>query len=91
MKKFVVVLLAVTSLATGSMAVYADSPYPDEGQWNRGVGITGSYSDYFHHNKTHSATVSKGSSIDSHKTGGNTWAKSRLTTWSGCSFFWNIF
>ena len=28
------------------------------GQWNYGVGITGSYSDYMHGQKIHTATVS---------------------------------
>ena len=61
------------------------------GTWNYGVGVTGSYSDYYHGSKTHSSTVQKGDSVDSHRVGSGSWAKSRLTIYSGCSFYWNVY
>jgi len=91
MKRFVVLLLACATIANSALIVSAATSYPDGGTWNYGVGITGSYSDYLHNTKEHSATVKKGSEVDSHKVGATKWAKSRLTIYSGCNFYYNFY
>ncbi|PQF22952.1 lactococcin 972 family bacteriocin [Enterococcus mundtii] len=76
MKKIVVCTLSLIVLATG-------------GTWNYGVGITGSYSDYFHGTKRHSATVKKGSDESYQAQGAGVWTKARLGAYSGCNFYYN--
>lgn len=88
MKKIVVCTLSLIVLATGGIAASAATEYPDGGTWNYGVGITGSYSDYFHGTKRHSATVKKGSDESYQAQGAGVWAKARLGAYSGCNFYY---
>ncbi|EGO5014717.1 lactococcin 972 family bacteriocin [Enterococcus faecalis] len=90
MKKIVVFALSLIVLATGGASVVqAATEYPDGGTWNYGVGATGSYSDYLHNTKAHSATVSKGDDKSSQSAKKGSWAKARLTIYSGCNFYYN--
>lgn len=61
------------------------------GVWNYGVAAIGSYSNYNHPTKIHSATVQKGNRLDSQKKGAKYWAKASLFIFSGCEFFWNTY
>ncbi|MDR2464742.1 MAG: lactococcin 972 family bacteriocin [Streptococcaceae bacterium] len=88
MRKKVVLFYALTLLSTQATVLAAEVA---GGTWNCGVGLTGSYSDYYHSKKTHSSSVTKGSQIDSHKVGNGKWAKSRLTIFSGCNFYYNVY
>lgn len=61
------------------------------GTWNYGVGLTGSYSDYYHGNRVHTAATTHKDSPSSYgKADPGYWAKSRLTKLSGCSYYWNV-
>lgn len=83
-------MLSLIVLATGGASVVqAATEYPDGGTWNYGVGATGSYSDYLHNTKTHTATVSKGNDKSHSQKGPREWAKARLTIYSGCNFYYN--
>lgn len=94
MKKgfMVPVITTLMALNIGSATVSAKgyTKYPAGGRWNYGTGVTGSYSDYYHAKKTHSASVVKGAKMDKARAGKGAWAKSRLTIYSGCSFYYDV-
>lgn len=57
MRKLVCTIMILFTCFSGSV-VLATTVYPAVGgQWNYGVGITGSYSDYMHGQKIHTATI----------------------------------
>lgn len=89
MKKLVISTLSLIVLITGGITVSAATEYPDGGTWNYGVGATGSYSDYLHNSKQHSATVTKGRQRSYSEQPPTKWAKARLFEYSGCEFFYN--
>ncbi|MDR1473286.1 MAG: lactococcin 972 family bacteriocin [Lactobacillales bacterium] len=92
MKKFVILALSSFVLSTTGVVVNAGTwEYPCGGEWHYGVGATGSFSDYRHGSKEHSATVTYGSEKDHSRVSAGSWAKARLTRYHGCEFFYNVF
>jgi lactococcin 972 family bacteriocin len=90
MKKVVLLSYLVLTLGAG-IGAKAATQYPSAGgTWNFGVEATGSYSDYFHGSRTHSATVSKGTKASRAQAGRGAWARGRLWEFSGCNFYYNV-
>lgn len=91
MRKLVCAIMIMFTCFSGT-TVLAATEYPAVGgQWNYGVGITGSYSDYMHGQRIHTATVTHPNSSPSMaRAPANSWAKARLTIYSGCSFFYGV-
>ena len=60
---------------TNALAVWVDG-----GQWNYGVGWTGTfgYSDYLHSTRSHTATVKDGGRISKDREDPEVWAKASL-------------
>ena len=60
---------------TNALAVWVDG-----GQWNYGVGWTGTfgYSDYLHSTRSHTATVKHGGRISKDREDPEVWAKAAL-------------
>lgn len=91
MRKLVCTIMILFTCFSGSV-VLATTVYPAVGgQWNYGVGITGSYSDYMHGQKIHTATVSHPEATPSMaRAPANSWAQARLTKYSSCSFYYGV-
>lgn len=89
MKKFVVITELLMILAT-TVVVSAAREYPCGGEWHYGVGATGSFSDYYHDGRDHTATVKHGADYDKGEASKGYWAKARLTRYHGCSFYYNV-
>ena len=69
-------LMVCSILATtNALAVWVDG-----GQWNYGVGWTGTfgYSDYLHSTRSHTATVKHGGRISKDREDPEVWAKASL-------------
>ena len=69
-------LMVCSILATtNALAVWVDG-----GQWNYGVGWTGTfgYSDYLHSTRSHTATVKHGGRISKDREDPEVWAKAAL-------------
>jgi lactococcin 972 family bacteriocin len=91
MKKFIVLALSLFVLSTTGVVVNAGTwAYPSGGEWHYGVGATGSFSDYRHGSKDHSATVKNGNDYDKGEASAGHWAKARLFCFHGCEFFYNV-
>jgi lactococcin 972 family bacteriocin len=92
MKRVVILAWSLFILSTTGAVVNAGTwAYPDGGKWHYGVGATGSFSDYYHESKKHSATVTRDGDKDYSEMGAGDWAKARLTRYyHGCEFFYNI-
>lgn len=70
--------------------INAATAYPDGGTWNYGVGVTGSYSDYYHPSKYHCATVvAPDDTSDQSCAPKKQWAKARLLVYSGYEFYYS--
>jgi len=81
MKKLVKIGVA-TVMACGLLATTnALAVWVDGGQWNYGVGWTGTfgYSDYLHPTRSHTATVRHGGRISKDRQGPRVWAQASLT------------
>lgn len=91
-KKVILTFAMLLGLSGGAIGVSAASVSVGGGTWNYGVGITGSYSDYYHPSKTHTASVhsSGGGQKDTDRAYAGQWAKARVSVWDGCSFYWNV-
>lgn len=90
MKKKIMALFC-TLFALSVITVGVGAVSTGGGTWNYGVGVTGSYSDYLHPTRVHTATVKRSDMKPSMaRASYGEWAKARLTSWSGCQFFWNV-
>lgn len=90
MKKLVIAFLSSIVFLTTAFVADGAVEYPAGGEWKYGVGVTGSYSNYLHNTRRHSATVKKGSKEDYEAKSAKEWAKARLFEYSGCEFFYNV-
>lgn len=90
-KKFIMpIITGIVALGIGGQAVSAASVSKAGGTWNYGVGVTGSFSDYYHASRAHTATTKKGTKIDKAGNPAGKWAKSRLLVYSGCNFYYGF-
>lgn len=91
-KKVILTYSMLLALSAGIVSASAASVNAGGGTWNYGTGITGSYSDYYHPYKTHTASVhsSGGGQKDTDRAYGGDWAKARVSVWNGCSYYWNV-
>lgn len=89
-KQYIACLVTLIVLATAGK-LYVDAVSVGGGTWNYGVGLTGSYSDYYHPAYYHTATVWY-THDNYHKDDGvpGEWAKANLWRYSGCHFYWDV-
>lgn len=76
------VKIGVASLMVGGILATTNAlaVWVDGGQWNYGVGWTGTfgYSDYLHSTRSHTATVKHGGRISKDREDPEVWAKAAL-------------
>lgn len=93
-KKWIMpVVTGLVALGIGGSSVAAAGNYenPGGGTWHYGVGLTGTYSDYFHSSRRHQSSVRSGSKTVQKRAGAGSWSKARLTVFSGCEVFWGFY
>lgn len=90
LKKVIITLLLGIILITSGKYVSAGVHFQDGTHyWSTRIMVLGSESEYWHRTKQHSATVTKGSKINSQSKSANSIALARLFEFSGCNFYYN--
>lgn len=83
---------AVCTLILCGQSAFAVTEYPPEGgQWNYGVGILGSYSDYLNQQRAHGSTVNHNGNKYSAGAPAGQWSQALASgIFSGCAFYYNL-
>lgn len=91
MRALVCGLMLAATLGTAT-ATQAATIYPPEGgQWNYGVGVLGSYSDYLHPSNYHGSTVNYNGTKYQASAPAGQWSQALARgIYSGCSFYYNL-
>lgn len=84
---------SVLSMVLGYTQIRAATQYPPEGgQWNYGVGVLGSYSDYINQQLYHGSTVNHNGVRYPAEAPAGKWSQALANgIYSGCSFYYNIY
>ena len=84
-------LMLLGTIGMGNVARAATQYPPEGGQWNYGVGVLGSYSDYLNSQVTHGSTVKDGQKKYSASAPAGSWSQALARgVYSGCQFYYNI-